>query len=252
MNCDSNSAIKIKHVSQLNGSASSKRDDIFSVFRLNIQRLYLSFDELKRIVSDGTPDFIGLCETFLDSKKDIILEIPGYRMERLNRKQMARGGLMPYVADRLAYNSRNDLSRNEEGIFESLFIEINLMRKYLVVGLVYGSPSGSIPSFLKILEKVLDSVQKHPYELILMGDFSLNLLDQNSDSTIDFLSMMLSSGTLPSVCILTRVTETQASLIDNIFSSLVVFDNLVLVSDISDHFPAISRYKSADQATKST
>ena len=250
MNNDSNLAFKSKYVSQLNGSASSKRDDIFSVFHLNIQGLCSSFDELKRIVSDGTPDVIGLCETFLDSKKDILLDIPGYRMERLNRKQMARGGLMLYIADRLAYNVRNDLSRNEEGIFESLFIEIKSMRKYLAVGLVYRSPSGSIPSFLKILEEVLDSVQKHPYELILMGDFNLNLLDQNSASTIDFLSMMLSSGTLPSVCIPTRVTETQASLIDNIFSSLDVLDNLVLVSDISDHFPAISRYKSADQAQR--
>ena len=82
-----------------------------------------------------------------------------------------------------------------------LFIEINLMRKYLVVGLVYRSPNGSIPSFLKILEEFLDSVQKHPYELIRVGDFNLNLLDQNSSSTIDYLSMMLSSRTLPSVCI---------------------------------------------------
>ena len=60
------------------------------------------------------------------------------------------------------------------------------MRKYLVVGLVYRSPSGSIPSFLKILKEVLNSVQKHPCELILMGDFNLNLLGQNSASTIDF------------------------------------------------------------------
>ena len=77
-----------------------------------------------------------------------------------------------------------------------------------------------------------------------MGDFNLNLLDQNSASTIDFCAhvlifIMLSSGTLPSVFIPTRVTETQASLIDNIFSSLDVLDNLVLVSDIFDHFPAI-------------
>ena len=83
-----------------------------------------------------------------------------------------------------------------------------------------------------------------------MGDFNLNLLDQNSASSVDFLSMMLSSGTLPSVCIPTRVTDTYAFLIDNIFSSLDVLDNLVLVSDISDHFPAISQYKSADQAQR--
>ena len=178
---------------------------IFSLCFINIQGLCSSLDELKRIVSDGTPDVIA-----------------GYTMERLNRKQMARGGLILYIADRLAYNVRNDLSRKKAGTFESLFIEIKSMRKYLVVGLVYRSPSGSIPSFLKIPEEVLDSVQKHPCELILMGDFNPNLLDQNSAPTIDFLSMMLSSGTLPSVCIQTRATETQASLIDNIFSSLDV------------------------------
>ena len=140
MNNDSNSAFKSEYVSQLNGSASSKRDDIFSVFHLNIQGLCSSFDELKRVVSVGTPDVIGLCETFLDSKKDILLDIPGYRMERLNRKQMARGGIMLYIADRLAYNVRNDLCKNEEGIFESLFIEIKSMLKCLVVGLVYRFP----------------------------------------------------------------------------------------------------------------
>ena len=69
------------------------------------------------------------------------------------------------------------------------------------MGLVYRSTSGSIPSLMKILKEVLDSVQKYSCELILMGDFNLNLLAQNSVSAIDFFSMMLSSGTLPSVCL---------------------------------------------------
>ena len=83
-----------------------------------------------------------------------------------------------------------------------------------------------------------------------MGDFRLNLLDQDSASAIDFLLMMLSSGTLPSVCIPAQVTDTHVSLIDNIFSSLDVLDNLVLVSDISDHFPTISQYKKDDQTQR--
>ena len=247
---DPKSVIESKYVSQLSGSASSKQDGIFSVLHLNIQGLCSSFDELKRIVSGGTPDVIGLCETFLDSKKDMLLDIQRFRMERMNRKQMAKGGLALYIADHLVYNFRSDLSRNEEGIFESLFIEIKSGCKNLVVGLVYRSPSGSIPSFMKILEEVLDLVQKHPCELILMGDFNLNLLDQNSASAADFLSMMLSAGTLPSVCIPTRVTEMHASLIDNIFSSLDVLDNSVMISDISDHFPAISRYRTANRSQR--
>ena len=136
----------------LNGSASSKRDGIFSVLHINIQGLCSSFDKLKLILSGGTADVIGLFVSFLDSKKDILLDIPGYRMERLKRKQTPRGGLVLYIADRLIYNVQSDMSRNEEGIFESLFIVIKSMRKYLAVGLIYRSPSGSIPSFLKTLE----------------------------------------------------------------------------------------------------
>ena len=75
---------------------------------------------------------------------------------------MAIGGLVFYIADSLAYNVRIDLSRNEQGIFVSLFIEIKSTCKYLFVGLIYRSFSGSIPSFLKILEEVLDSVQNIP------------------------------------------------------------------------------------------
>ena len=65
-NNDSNSANKSNYVLQLNGFASSKRDDIFSVLHINIQGLYSSFLELRRIVTGRTPDIIELCETFLD------------------------------------------------------------------------------------------------------------------------------------------------------------------------------------------
>jgi hypothetical protein len=76
-NNDPSLANKSKYVLQLNGSASSKRNGIFSVLRLNILGLCSSFDELKQIVSGGNPDIIGLCETFLDSNKDMLLDIPG-------------------------------------------------------------------------------------------------------------------------------------------------------------------------------
>ena len=51
---------------------------------------------------------------------------------------------------------KSDLIRDEEGIFESLFIGIKSVWKDLAVGLIYRSPSGSIPSLMKILEMVLD------------------------------------------------------------------------------------------------
>ena len=135
----------------------------------------------------GHPDFIGLCETFLDSKNESLLHLPGYKMEYLNRSRMAKGGLAVYVSEYLPYSVRHDLSRNEEGIFESIFIEIKTQAKTLIVGNIYGSPSGSVPSFLQILDEVLEIIQLHSCELVIMGDFNLNLCDRRSSSSLDFL-----------------------------------------------------------------
>ena len=116
----------------------------------------------------------------------------------------------------------------------------------MIVGNIYRSPSGSVPSFLQILDEVLETIQLHSCELVVMGDFNLNLCDRRSSSSLDFLSTMLACGTLPSACIPTRITNTTASLLDNIFSSLTLVQNFVLTSDISDHFPVFSTYDFSD------
>ena len=96
--------------------------------------------------------------------------------------------------------------------------------------------------FLRNLEEILDIILKRPCQLIIMGDFNINLMDSNSSASVDFLSTMLAAGTLPSTSIPTRVTNVTASLIDNIFSTLSLKENSILVSDISDHFPIYSRF----------
>ena len=243
-------SVSSKYVSKL--KEDSKRDDHFSVLHLNTQGLCSSIDQLRQIVSDGRPDIIGLCETFLDSHNEMLLDIPGYKMERLNRQRLAKGGLALYISDDLPHSVRSDLSRNEEGVFESLFIDIKLHGKDLIVGNVYRSPSGSVPSFLQILDELLDLIRRRPCELILMGDFNLDLNDMASSTTVDFLSTMLAAGTLPTACIPTRLTETTASLIDNIFSSLNLIKNSVVVSDISDHFPVFSTFGFVEMMSRNT
>ena len=235
-----NHTVISKYVSSLREAV--KRDGYFSVLQLNIQGLCSSIDHLKQIVSDGLPDVVGLCETFLDSKNDMLLDLQGYKMERLNRQKMAKGGLALYISNNLPYSLRMDLSRNIEGVFESLFVDIKCGGKDLIVGIIYRSPSGSIPLFLHTLNDLLDTILKQSTELIIMGDFNINLMDIKSSVSLDFLSSMLAAGTLPSVCIPSRITESTSSLIDNIFCTATLIQNYVLVSDISDHFPVYSRY----------
>jgi len=75
-----------------------------------------------------------------------------------------------------------------------------------------------------------------------MGDFYISLIDSNSSASVDFVSNMLAARSLPTASIPSRVTNITDSLIDNIFSTLSLKENLILVSDISDHFTIYSLF----------
>ena len=57
-------------------------------------------------------------------------------------------------------------------------------------------------------------------QILLLGDFNINLLKCNEDSEImSFLDIMNSHLILPQIYLPTRVTEHSKTLIDNIFST---------------------------------
>ena len=86
-----------KCVSDLGGEEVTKGNSSLIALGLNIQGLSSSIDNLRQVASDGQPVVIGLCETFLDSGNEILLDIHGYKMEHINRCKMAKGGLAIYI-----------------------------------------------------------------------------------------------------------------------------------------------------------
>ena len=129
---------------------------------------------------------------------------------------------------------RSALPRNFEGIFESQFIGIRVNGIDLIIGNIYRSPSGVVSLFLRNLEEILDIILKRPCQLTITGDFNIDLMDSNSSASVYFLSTVLAARTLTTTSIPTRVTNVTASLIDNIFSTLSLKENSILVTDISD------------------
>ena len=71
-----------------------------------------------------------------------------------------------------------------------------------------------ISDFLEPLTKI--SLEKK--EVILLGDYNINLLNCESDNnTCDFLELMLSFSLMPRIMNPTRITPRSQTLIDNIF-----------------------------------
>ena len=151
-----------KYVLELGEEEVTKGNYSLTALQLNIQGLSSSIDNLRQIVLDGQPDVVGLCETFLYSGNEMLLDIHGYKMEHINRCKMAKGGLAMYISSNLHYCLRDDLSRNFEGIFESQFIEIRVNGIDLIIGNIYRSPSGAVSLFLRNLEEILDLILKRP------------------------------------------------------------------------------------------
>ena len=89
------------------------------------------------------------------------------------------------------------------------------------------------------LNELLDNLSKENKTIFLLGDFNINLLnDDIHPPTNEFLDM-LSSHYFLHILHLSRVTTNTKALIDNIFSKMVV-PNIIsgnLIAFISDHFP---------------
>ena len=167
----------------------------------------------------------------------------------MNRKDTRRGGLAIYTKSEYPVYINNQLTRNVEGVFESLFLEMSLpSRRKVIIGEIYRSPSGSVSSFMDILSDTLQLLEKQNHDVVFMGDFNINLAHPLTSSAKDLLTLTSGSTLYPSITIPTRVTENTHSLIDNIFSTLSPLSASVIVSDMSDHFPLFTIFETSKVA----
>ena len=141
----------------------------------------------------------------------------------------------------MTYSVRKDLSTNNEDI-ESLCIEIiNAKSKNILVNTSYRQPAGRYNEFEIYLKQFLHkSKNKKSY---LVGYLNLNLLDRKTNTKIkDYLNLTFQNFLIPAINKPTRITKTNATLIDHILTNDFVNTNSstgIVKSDILDHFPIL-------------
>ena len=166
------------------------------------------------------------------------VEIAGYEKFHTATKT-SKGRTAIYVNKNYVTIERNDLNINNAE-FESTWIEIkNKNSKNIICGSVYRHPRYNFDEFFKYLESCLSTIAKENKEVYICGDFNFDLLKIDTDHfTQHFLNLLCSYGLLPHILQPTRVTESSATIIDNIFSNNIQDDiisgNLLLT--LSEHF----------------
>ena len=105
----------------------------------------------------------------------------------------------------------------------------------------YRPPNGDVKEFEKHLNKILSTNDILKKEVIMTGDFNMNLLDFEQNKKVqNFLNIMFGYSMMPVINKPTRVTKNTATAIDHIFIISVTttkFKTGIIKSDISDHFP---------------
>ena len=79
-------------------------------------------------------------------------------------------------------------------------------------------PSADCNVFIDSIQNILSSInQRKIYDLMLFGDFYIDLLNKDCNNSTSFLTTMYSLSLLPIISKPTRITDYFATLIDNFF-----------------------------------
>ena len=228
------------------------------VLQLNIRSLLGKQHALLQFLDDlsikkSLPKLILLSETHLNESKIRHLNIPNYNLLYHNRITKSGGGVAILIHNSIMYKERPDLTTFNSDTLECIFLEMNIKGKQsILVGSLYRAPSTNPKKFNQAYDRLVNKMIKENKEIILGMDHNLNLLKSSTHTeTQSFIDINFDHYLFPCITRPTRITNTSATLIDNIFISQKLhnsFDACIVVHDLSDHLPSIINLH--DQLTK--
>ena len=170
--------------------------------------------------------------------------ISDYNLVTANRKNKSGGGIGMYIKEQINFQLREDLSVFNEGVLETLFIELkNNKKETAIVGVIYRPPNSKMKEFEVELEALLSKIIKENKLIYLMGDINIDMLKMNQVSSVGkFMNQLFSSSLYPLITKPTRIMDKSATVIDNILTNSLDDNNMngILITDISDHFPVFT------------
>ena len=191
------------------------------IAHLNINSIQNKMDEIREMLNRNMFDILFIAETKIDAKySDDLFRQPGYRIIRQDRKK-GGGGLMAFVREDLAVLRRRKLEPEQ---VESICLDVMDSRKMrFIICSCYRSDKICKPAeFLRSLTTAIEVMYKCRQEVILIGDFNLDMLvdekagRKGSAALHDFCDKFSLYNQISQP---TRVTEKTTTLIDLILAS---------------------------------
>ena len=186
-------------------------------------------------------------ETWLPENSDVSLyQLENYNMISQGKICSNRGGLVIYLRDTFEYKQLSIYDKSD--IWEGQFIEINKgsLHKTIVLGNIYRPPRNlneNYETFTTEFSIILQNLQKSKHEVVIGGDFNIDLLNIHNKPTFSsYFDTITSIGFYPQITLPTRLSQRRGTIIDNFLLKLSCTTNNhassgIFTSRISDHFP---------------
>nr|CAI5837296.1 unnamed protein product [Callosobruchus analis] len=192
------------------------------VAHLNIRSLFAHLSEFRDTFNKNDFDFLALSETWLNEDTDnTIVALSGYNLFRSDRN--GRGGGVAIYARKNTVCSI--ISVDTKG-FDELWLTANISGQKYAIGVIYKPPNYNVYQFASELEDSINIICQNFDNIILSGDFNIDVSKINKTSTILLNNLLESYDLIQLIDQPTRITATSQSIIDIIICS----KNLILTN----------------------
>ena len=208
----------------------------------------------KDIVVKNKLDVFTVSETWLDSTvSDVEVEIPGFKIHRLDRETKTGGGICTFAKEEFKVGRLSNLSYITESGLHMLWLKIQTRNwKSFLICTTYKPPSVSPNCFDTNFSETLIEALSLNKPVYILGDLNCNMLDGNDPACQSLTKFCSSFNFSQLIKQPTRVTENSKTLIDAFLTSTpnLVAETKVIPVSISDHDLVFASLKLKKERTK--
>ena len=221
----------------------------FKIISLNCQSLSAKIDNLKILIHNLDNqqvyiDAICLQESWLSDLSDLsLLHVEGYQLISMAKHCSAHSGLVIYLSNKYQHEVLN--IHEQSNLWDGQFIKISgmLHNRNIILGNIYRPPNDineNYKTFFDELIRILAILNKSKHEVIIAGDFNIDLLKVNTNMHAhEFFHTLIAQSFIPKITLPTRFSDLRCTLIDNFLCKLspAILDSsaAIFTNNISDH-----------------
>ena len=225
-----------------------------SVLQLNIRGLLNKQDQLRELMTKCDTDVALLCETWLNKGTEVLVSLDDCKTYSNPRVSRIGGGVAIICKKTLRSRPRPDLHVDTIHL-EHIVVELKTNKDNILLVSGYRPPNANYKVFIKEYITLLKKLKKLKHHKIILGiDHNLDLLKTHlHKQTNQFLENNLELDLVPCISKPTRITKKTATLIDNVFLSQSLQNQmrpLLIIEDLSDHLPILVILRDLDKSIR--